>query len=88
MESQSKYNNWSLTERNGYLRLTTGNVVTNILEARNTLTQRTYGPACSGDVALEVSGMKNGDVAGLAAFQKHYGYVGVKMEGGTNIWLW
>ena len=37
---------------------------------------------------LEVSGMKNGDVAGLAAFQKHYGYVGVKMEGGTNIWLW
>ena len=27
---------------------TTGNVVTNILEARNTLTQRTYGPACSG----------------------------------------
>ena len=77
-------NNWSLTERNGYLRLTTGNVVTNIVEARNTLTQRTYGPACSGDVALEVLGMKNGDVAGLAAFQKHYGYVGVKMEGGTK----
>lgn len=77
-------NNWSLTERNGYLRLTTGNTVSNILEARNTLTQRTYGPTCSGDVALEISGMKNGDVAGLAAFQLHYGYVGVKMENDTK----
>ena len=43
--------------------------MTNIVEARNTLTQRTYGPACSGDVALEVSGMKNGDVT-AAAFAK------------------
>ena len=77
-------NDWSLTQRNGFLRLTTGTKAKNILEARNTLTQRTYGPTCSGNVALEVAGMKNGDVAGLAAFQQRYGYVGVKMENGTK----
>ena len=77
-------NDWSLTQRNGFLRLTTGTKAKNILEARNTLTQRTYGPTCSGNVALEIAGMKNGDVAGLAAFQQRYGYVGVKMENGTK----
>ncbi|MBU9723548.1 MULTISPECIES: glycoside hydrolase 43 family protein [Bacillaceae] len=73
--------NWSLTERPGFLRLTTGHTCATIEEARNTLTQRTYGPKCSGHIALEIGQMKNGDVAGLAAFQKDYGFVGVKMEG-------
>jgi beta-xylosidase len=72
---------WSLTQRAGFLRLTTGRVDADILQARNTLTQRTFGPVCSGDAALDVSHMKDGDVAGLAAFQKRYGLVGVKMAG-------
>ena len=38
-------NNWSLTEREGYLRLTTGDVVSDFTQARNTFTQRTYGPS-------------------------------------------
>ena len=33
---------WSLTERKGYLRLTTGRPVSNLREARNTLTQRMF----------------------------------------------
>lgn len=74
-------NNWSLIARSGYLRLTTGKVSTSILNARNTLTQRTYGPECSGSIAIDVSNMKDGDYAGLAAFQKKYGFVGVKMTG-------
>lgn len=77
-------NYWSLTDRDGYLRLTTGNVVSDFTQARNTLTQRTYGPTCSGDIAIETANMKNGDIAGLGALQANYGYVGVKMEDGQK----
>lgn len=77
-------NDWSLTERDGYLRLTTSGKATGLTDARNTLTQRTYGPTCSGDIAIETANMKNGDVAGLAALQANYGYVGVKMENGKK----
>jgi beta-xylosidase len=51
------------------------------LSARNTLTQRTFGPESSAAVALDVSSMKDGDFAGLAALQKSYGLVGVKAIG-------
>ena len=75
---------WSLTRRPGFLRLTTGRVDADFLSARNSLTQRTFGPESSGTVALDVSGMKDGDFAGLAALQKGYGFVGVKRVGGAN----
>ena len=39
---------WSLTERPGYLRITSGRVDDNIMSARNMLTQRTIGPECTG----------------------------------------
>jgi len=71
---------WSLTERPGYLRLINGSVSTSILDARNTLTQRMFGPKCSAAVAIDVSNMRHGDYAGLAAFQKNYGFVGVKVS--------
>lgn len=75
---------WSLTARPGFLRLTTGRVDADFLSARNTLTQRTIGPECSGATALDVSGLKDGDFAGLALLQRQYGLVGVKAEGGSN----
>jgi len=75
---------WSLTQRSGWLRLTTGRIDASLVEARNTLTQRTFGPECSGDIAMDVSNMKDGDFAGLAAFQKHYGFVGVKISGNAR----
>ena len=59
---------WSLTERPGWLRLKTGRVVPNLYLAPNTLTQRMEGPTCSGSVKLDLSKMKDGDVAGFAAF--------------------
>lgn len=77
-------NLWSLTARSGYLRLTTGRTSTSILDARNSLTQRTVGPESSGRIAIDVSRMKNGDYAGLAALQKNYGLVGVKMSGNSK----
>lgn len=75
---------WSVTQRPGFLRLTTGRVDADFLKARNTLTQRTIGPECSGTTAIDVTNMKDGDFAGLALLQKQYGLVGVKLDGGTN----
>lgn len=68
---------WSVTERSGYLRLKNNTLATNLLNARNTLTQRTEGPSCSSVIKLDTSGMKKGDYAGLSAFQFKYGAVGV-----------
>ncbi|MCL2405025.1 MAG: family 43 glycosylhydrolase [Defluviitaleaceae bacterium] len=79
------HNLWSLTERPGYLRLKTGYLCQGgLTEARNTLTQRTFGPVCAGVAALDISGMKEGDIAGLAALQNLYGYVGVRADSGTK----
>jgi beta-xylosidase len=72
---------WSVTARKGYLRLTTGRIDTNFLTARNSLTQRTIGPVCSGTISLDVSNLKDGDFAGLGLLQKNYGQVGVKVNG-------
>lgn len=69
---------WSITERPGYLRMRTGRVDNDILSARNTLTQRTFGPQCSGTIAMDVSHMNKGDYAGLALLQRKYGFIGVK----------
>lgn len=77
---------WSLGERPGWLTLTNGRICRSLSDAPNTLTQRTHGPVCSGWVLLDVSGMKAGDFAGLAAFQDQYGYVGVMAaEDSTSI---
>ena len=75
---------WSLKKRPGYLRLTTGKIDSNFLQARNTLTQRTIGPFSSGTTAIDVSMMKDGDFAGLGILQKNYGLLGLSIEGNTR----
>ncbi len=75
---------WSVRQRKGYLRLTTGRIDTTLVAARNTLTQRTFGPECSAITAIDVSGLKDGDRTGLALLQRKFGWVGVKMENGNK----
>ncbi len=77
-------NNWSVTQRKGFLRLRNGRVDTSFLSAKNTLTQRTFGPACTGSISIDVSNMKPGDIAGLALLQKNYGFVAVKYNEGIK----
>ena len=72
---------WSLTERPGYLRLKTCRVVPTLYLAPNTLTQRMEGPQCSGAVCLDLSKMKDGDRAGLAAFNSDTGALTIKKQG-------
>ncbi len=78
-------NAWSLTERPGFLRLKTNRVVENIYLAPNTLTQRMEGPTCSGSICMDLSKMKDGDCAGLAAFNSDTGMLIVKKKGKKTV---
>lgn len=77
-------NNWEILQNPSRLRITTGRIDTNVLTAKNTLTQRTIGPKCLATTVLNVNNMKNGDFSGLIALQNKYGYVGVKKENGKT----
>ena len=75
---------WSLTARPGFMRFTTDRVDNDYVFARNTLTQRTFGPECSGSTSVDVSKLKDGDYAGLSLLQKKYGLIGVKNNNGSK----
>jgi beta-xylosidase len=75
---------WSVTRRKGFLRMTTGRIDTILVNARNTLTQRTFGPECKGSTLIDVTGMKEGDFAGLTLLQRKFGIVGVKYSNGSK----
>ena len=75
---------WSLQARPGFMRITNTRRDSSFVNTRNTLTQRTFGPQSSARVAMETSGMRDGDYAGLGALQARYGYVGVTQSGGNK----
>lgn len=86
---------WSLTERPGFMRLYTVNVTDELNWARNSLSQRildfsSNGTASNnyknsyGTVKLDLSGMQEGDVAGIAVFQNPYSFIAVKMQNGKK----
>lgn len=73
---------WSITERNGALRIRTGKRSAGLSEARNVLTQRMTGPDCAGEITIDGSGMKDGDYAGLSAYQGCFGLIALTREAG------
>lgn len=75
---------WSLSNRDGWLTLTTQKVVDNLFVAPNTITQRMVGPCCEGVVKLDVRDMNDGDRAGFAAFNGDTGSVGVEVDHGAR----
>lgn len=86
---------WSLLERPGHLRLHTVNVTNNLRFARNSLTQRIIGLNAEGTsstknvnsygtIKMDVSGMVEGDVAGLAVYQDPYQLIGVTVRDGQK----
>ncbi|TGX52664.1 glycosyl hydrolase 43 family protein [Sphingomonas gei] len=72
---------WSLKERRGFLRL---HILpaSDLMAARNSLTQRAIGPRSISTALLETGGLRDGDVAGLALLGLPYRTLGVKREGG------
>jgi xylan 1,4-beta-xylosidase len=74
---------WTLS--GGALRLT-AMPATSLWDARNTLTQRSIGPRSSPITVLDTSEMRDGDVAGLALFNRPYAWIGVeRTEGKTRL---
>jgi beta-xylosidase len=53
-------------------------------EARNTLTQRAIGPRSSPIAVLDSSGLRDGDVAGLALFNRPFAWIGVERVAGRT----
>ena len=76
---------WSLSERPGFLRLKTNRIVQNLYLAPNTLTQRMEGPQCCGAIEMDLSKMKDGDRAGLAAFNSDTGALTIKKNGKKRV---
>lgn len=80
----SDNNKWSLTERAGFLRLHTACVASNLSQARNTLSQpiQNFGDNLTyGTIAIDVTHMKDGDIAGLAISQEQPAFIAVKQSG-------
>jgi beta-xylosidase len=63
---------WSL--RDGHLRLR-ALPATSLWEARNVLTQRSIGPSSSPIAVLSTADLRDGDVAGLALFNRPYAWI-------------
>jgi beta-xylosidase len=71
---------WSLKKRKGHMRLE-ASLANDLTMARNTLTQRVQGPASEGIVEMDITGLKDGNVAGFGVFQKPYAYIAVRKAG-------
>lgn len=71
---------WSITERKGYLRLHSL-PAKSFWNARNSLTQRGVGPESFGITQLDLKGLKDGDIAGLALLNLPYAWLGVMTDG-------
>ncbi|MCC8118761.1 MAG: glycoside hydrolase 43 family protein [Bacteroidales bacterium] len=66
---KSKY---SLTERPGYLRLRAATVTDSLVKARNTITQRIFGPYSQATAKIDFSHLRRGDRAGLVILAKPF----------------
>ncbi len=76
---------WSLTARRGFLRLGTSRPCASLFMAPNTLTCRMQGPRCRAVVDIDVSHLRPGDKAGLAAFNGDSGLLTLCREGGATV---
>ncbi|EDY82482.1 glycosyl hydrolase, family 43 [Verrucomicrobiia bacterium DG1235] len=75
---------WSIGERKGHLRLTVGRKDDSVLQSRNILTQRAFGPTSSAVVKVDARGMTEGGRAGLIALQRNFGSIGFEVKDGER----
>lgn len=83
---QPRADKYSLTERPGWLRLHAYKPLANrLFKAGNTLTQRSFRAAANEvTVQIDLSGLADGQHAGLCHFGSHSGQLGVMREGGRT----
>jgi beta-xylosidase len=75
---------WSLTERPGWLRLKTATASPFWRNTLNTLTQRVVAPQSIVVAWLDVSGMHDGDIAGLGVMQTGRSFIAVTQNNGNH----
>ncbi|WP_026669598.1 glycoside hydrolase family 43 protein [Butyrivibrio sp. AE3006] len=76
--------NICLVKENGVnaLRIKTGAVTSNLLKARNTLTQRCVETVCTGEITVDGKALNDGDYAGISAYNAHYGAIALSKADG------
>ena len=74
---------WSLKDRKGFIRLKASQSKS-LKTARNTLTQRVQGPSSEASVEIDITKLKDGNIAGFGIFQFPYAYVAVQRQAGRN----
>lgn len=72
---------WSVDAERGELKLVSGKLSENPTRAVNTLTQRAAFPACAAEVAIDGSGLRDGDFAGICALQGRWAMLAIAREG-------
>ncbi len=76
---------WSLKTRPGYLRLNSLPAA-DYWTAKNSLTQRAIGPESIATTEVDLAGLKDGDIAGLALLNMPYAWLGaVKSKDGFEL---
>ena len=73
---------WSVTEKKGTLRLHSGKICDNLLQAYNTLTQRMAELVSMAEVEIDASGIKEGDYAGICSFIGCYSGIAMTLRSG------
>jgi len=75
---------WSLADRHGFLRLT-AQTATDLLTARNTLTQMSADPAFTVTTRLDTRGMADRDSAGLCMLCSQASWIGIRQVDGRKL---
>ena len=66
----------------GTVEIRTGRLSTNLVQARNILTQRTAYPGSRARVSLDASGLREGDYAGICLLESAYAFLAVTRREG------
>jgi len=78
---------WSLTQKTGTLRIQ-ASPARDFFHARNSLTQRAVGPESIASVHVDATGLKAGDVAGLALLNLPYAWLGLRKDAAQTSLVW
>ena len=82
---------WTLFERPGWLRLKASDPTNRLTQARNMLTQRIFAydnQASTGTIRMDVSGMAEGNMAGICILQDPYAMLAVEVKDGKRQLVW
>ena len=69
--------------KDNHLTIKTDRLTSNVVQAKNTLTQRTFGEKCFASVLLDASKINEGDYAGFCALEGQYAFIAITKKNGS-----